>query len=193
MIIMELCTDPHFLQVFYILKVTFKIVLTIVPIVFMIMIFKDIFMAVVNAKPQDELTSIVSKSIKRFISAIVVYFLPSLFTFIFTDLVPVDSTMNVCFTNASIEKIEEYKNMSEEERKEEAKNRQEALKDAAIKREEKEEKEDEAQKEAIKDREEQEQQVTGGNGTSTVTGNSSNPNLVLKSYSGVKNGRQTLW
>ena len=27
MIIMELCTDPHFLQVFYILKVTFKIVL----------------------------------------------------------------------------------------------------------------------------------------------------------------------
>ncbi len=184
---MELCTDPHFLQVFYILKVTFKIVLTIVPIVFMIMIFKDIFMAVVNAKPQDELTSIVSKSIKRFISAIIVYFLPSLFTFIFTDLVPVDSTMNVCFTNASIEKIEEYKNMSEEERKEEAKNRQEALKDAAIKREEKEEKEDEAQKEAIKDREEQEQQVTGGNGTSTVTGNSSNPNLVLKSYSGVKN------
>ena len=185
MIIMELCTDPHFLQVFYILKVTFKIVLTIVPIIFMIMIFKDIFTAVVNAKPQEELTNVFSKSIKRFISAIVIYFLPSLFTFIFTDLVPVDTTMNVCFTNASVEKINEYKNMSEEERKEEAKNRQEALKDAAEKRQEEEEKLNEIIKQ---DREEQKNnQITGGNGTSTQTGTSSNPNLVLKSYSGVKN------
>lgn len=182
---MELCTDPHFLQVFYILKVTFKIVLTIVPIIFMIMIFKDIFTAVVNAKPQEELTNVFSKSIKRFISAIVIYFLPSLFTFIFTDLVPVDTTMNVCFTNASVEKINEYKNMSEEERKEEAKNRQEALKDAAEKRQEEEEKLNEIIKQ---DREEQKNnQITGGNGTSTQTGTSSNPNLVLKSYSGVKN------
>ena len=185
MIIMELCTDPHFLQVFYILKVTFKIVLTIVPIIFMIMIFKDIFTAVVNAKPQEELTNVFSKSIKRFISAIVIYFLPSLFTFIFTDLVPVDTTINVCFTNASVEKINEYKNMSEEERKEEAKNRQEALKDAAEKRQEEEEKLNEIIKQ---DREEQKNnQITGGNGTSTQTGTSSNPNLVLKSYSGVKN------
>ena len=182
---MELCTDPHFLQVFYILKVTFKIVLTIVPIVFMVMIFKDIFMAVVNAKPQDELTNVFSKSIKRFIAAIIVYFLPSIFTFIFTDLLPVDSTMNVCFDNASIEKINEYKNMSEEERKEEAKNRQEALKESANKRQEEEEKRNEAIKQ---EKEEQnQQQLTGGNGTSTVTGKSSNPNLVLKSYSGIKN------
>ena len=185
MIIMELCTDPHFLQVFYILKVTFKIVLTIVPIVFMVMIFKDIFMAVVNAKPQDELTNVFSKSIKRFIAAIIVYFLPSIFTFIFTDLLPVDSTMNVCFDNASIEKINEYKNMSEEERKEEAKNRQDALKESANKRQEEEEKRNEAIKQ---EKEEQnQQQLTGGNGTSTVTGKSSNPNLVLKSYSGIKN------
>lgn len=179
---MELCTDPNFLQVFYILKVVFKLVLTIVPIIFMVMIFKDIFMAVVNSKPSDELKEVLSKSIKRFIAAIIVYFLPSLFTFVFTDLVPVDSTMNVCFENASVEKINEYKNMTEEERKEEAKKRKEELKDAAEKRQEEEEKRNE-----LIEEERKEQEITGGNGTSTQTGTSSNPNLVLKSYSGVKN------
>ena len=99
MIYMELCTDPNFLQVFYILKIAFKIVLTIVPIIFMFMLFKDMFIAVVNSKPDDELKNVFSKSIKRFIAAIIIYFLPSLFTYIFTDLAPVDSTMNVCFEN----------------------------------------------------------------------------------------------
>ena len=47
MIYMELCTDPNFLQVFYILKIAFKIVLTIVPIIFMFMLFKDMFIAVI--------------------------------------------------------------------------------------------------------------------------------------------------
>lgn len=182
---MELCSDPNFLQVFYILKIAFKIVLTIVPIIFMVFIFKDIFMAVVNAKPEDELKGVISKSIKRFIAAIIIYFLPSIFTFIFNSLLPIDSTMNICFENATIEKINEYKSMSLEERKEEIEKRKEELKNAALKREEQEQKENETQKEAIKDRDEQE--FNGGNGTSTVAGNSSNPNLILKSYSGVKN------
>ena len=181
---MDLCTDPNFLQVFYILKVAFKIVFTIVPIIFMIMIFKDIFMAVVNSKPEDELKGIISKSIKRFIAAIIVYFLPSMFSFVFTELVSVDPSMNICFENASVEKINEYKNMTEEERKADSEKGKEELKNAALKREEKEEKEDAAQKESIKDKEQQD--FNGGNGTSIVTGNSSNPNLVLKSYSGVK-------
>ena len=85
MIYMELCTDPNFLQVFYILKIVFKIVLTIVPIIFMFMLFKDMFIAVINSKPDNELKNVFSKSIKRFIAAIIIYFLPSLFTFIFTD------------------------------------------------------------------------------------------------------------
>lgn len=183
---MELCTDPNFLQVFYIIKVVFKLVLTIIPIVFMIMIFKDLFIAVVNAKPQEELTNVFSKSIKRFIAAILVYFLPSLFTFIFTDLAPVDSTMNVCFENASLEKIKEYKDMTEEERKEEAQKRKEEMSQAASERE-KLEKEQNDKIKAEREEKEKQEQITGGNGSSTVTGTSSNPNLVLKSYSGIKN------
>ena len=106
---MELCTDPHFLQVFYILKVTFKIVLTIVPIIFMIMIFKDIFMAVVNSKPDEELKGLIPKSIKRFIAAIIVFLLPGLFSFIFTDLVPSDTELSMCVENITLDKINEYK------------------------------------------------------------------------------------
>lgn len=183
---MELCTNPNFLQVFYILKIAFKIVLTIVPIIFMFMLFKDMFIAVVNSKPDDELKNVFSKSIKRFIAAIIIYFLPSLFTFIFTDLAPVDSTMNVCFENASIENINKYKNMSEEERKEEAEKRKEEMNNAAVKREQLEKEKNDKIKAEIEEKEKQEQ-VTGGNGTSSVTGTSSNPNLVLKSYSGIKN------
>ena len=182
---MELCSDPNFLQVFYILKIVFKIVLTIVPIIFMFMIFKDVFIVIVNAKPEDELKSILSKSIKRFITAIIIYLLPSIFTFIFNSLAPIDSTMNICFENATMEKINEYKAMTDEERKEAIKKRKEELKNAALKREEQEQKENENQKESIKDREEQE--FDGGNGTSIIAGNSSNPNLVLKTYSEIKN------
>lgn len=183
---MELCTDPNFLQVFYILKIAFKIVLTIVPIIFMFMLFKDMFIAVVNSKPDDELKNVFSKSIKRFIAAIIIYFLPSLFTFIFTDLAPVDSTMNVCFENASIENINKYKNMSEEERKEEAEKRKEKMNNAAAERDKLEKEKNDKIKAEIEEKKKQEQ-LTGGNGTSSVTGTSSNPNLVLKSYSGIKN------
>jgi drug/metabolite transporter (DMT)-like permease len=72
MIIMEFCTEPNILQVFYILKLALNIVFIVVPIIFMVMIFKDIFMAVVNSKPDDELKAVLSKSIKRFIAAIIV-------------------------------------------------------------------------------------------------------------------------
>ena len=183
---MEICTEPNILQVFYILKICLKLVFTIVPIIFMIMIFKDIFMAVVNTKPDAELKKIITKSIKRFIAAIMVYFLPSLFTFIFTDLAPADSTMNMCFENATIEKITQYKSMSEEERKEEAKKRKEEMDKASDEREKLDKEQNDKIKAEIEEKEKQEQ-ITGGNGSSIVTGNSSNPNLVLKSYSGVKN------
>ena len=82
MIIMEFCTEPNILQVFYILKLALNIVFIVVPIIFMVMIFKDIFMAVVNSKPDDELKAVLSKSIKRFIAAIIVFFLPSIFSFV---------------------------------------------------------------------------------------------------------------
>lgn len=183
---MEFCTEPNILQVFYILKVSLKILFTIVPIIFMIMIFKDIFMAVVNSKPDDELKNIVSKSIKRFIASIIIYFLPSIFTFIFTDLVIVDPTMNVCFENASTEKIKEYQQMSEEERKADAEKRREEIEKASIKRNELDKEKNDKIKAEKEKQEQQQSQITGGNGTSVVTGNSSNPNLVLKTYSGTK-------
>ena len=181
---MEICTDPNFLQLFYILKIVLNIVLTIVPIIFMIMIFKDIFMAVVNSKPDEELKGLIPKSIKRFIAAIIVFLLPGLFSFIFTDLVPSDTELSMCVENITLDKINEYKNMSETERQEAAKKRKEELQNAADKRQDEEEKRNEV---ITDDREQQaQQQVTGGNGSSSVTGTSSNPNLVLKSYTGIK-------
>lgn len=182
---MEFCTEPNILQVFYILKLALNIVFIVVPIIFMVMIFKDIFMAVVNSKPDDELKAVLSKSIKRFIAAIIVFFLPSIFSFVFTDLVTVDASLMVCFENASLDKINEYKTMSEEERKADAEKRREELNKAAKERNELEAKKNEQIK---KEREEKEKQEAANqsNGSSTVTGNGSNEYLVLKSYSGSK-------
>lgn len=183
---MEFCTEPNILQVFYILKLALNIIFIVVPIIFMVMIFKDIFMAVVNSKPDDELKSVLSKSIKRFIAAIIVFFLPSIFSFVFTDLVTVDASLLVCFENASLDKINEYKTMSEEERKADAAKRKEELNKAAKERNELEDKKNEQIKKEREEKEKQEAAENQANGSSTVTGNSNNEYLALKTYSGSK-------
>ena len=183
---MEFCTEPNILQVFYILKLALNIIFIVVPIIFMVMIFKDIFMAVVNSKPDDELKSVLSKSIKRFIAATIVFFLPSIFSFVFTDLVTVDASLLVCFENASLDKINEYKTMSEEERKADAAKRKEELNKAAKERNELEDKKNEQIKKEREEKEKQEAAENQGTGSSTVTGNSNNEYLALKTYSGSK-------
>ena len=183
---MEFCTEPNILQVFYILKLALNIVFIVIPIVFMVMIFKDIFMAVVNSKPDDELKAVFSKSIKRFIAAIIVFSLPSIFSFVFTDLVTVDASLLVCFENASLDKINEYKTMSEEERKADAAKRKEELNKAAKERNELEDKKNEQIKKEREEKEKQEAAENQANGSSTVTGNSNNEYLALKTYSGSK-------
>lgn len=186
MIIMDFCTEPNILQVFYILKITLNIILTIIPIIFMVMIFKDIFMAVVNSKPDEELKGVLSKSLKRFIAAIIIFFLPSIFSFVFTDLVTVDPSLTVCFENASLDKINEYKIMSEEERKADTEKRREELAQASKERDELEAKQNEKIKKEREEKEKQEAAENQVSGSSTVTGNSNNEYLVLKSYSGSK-------
>ncbi len=183
MIIMELCQNPNILKTFLLLKLVFKIFCTLLPLVVMFYCINDIFKSMIAKKPEDELKSVITSSIKRFISALIVFLLPNIFTFIFTDLVDTNSNMSQCFTNSTLEKINYYKEAQEQKLKDDKEAERHKIDQSMKDRIEQEKK----QNEIIQAEKEQNQSSsTTISGSSQTIGNSKNPNMNLKTYTGSK-------
>ena len=183
---MNLCTDPDMLKLFLFLKIAFKLLFTILPIIVLIQCTIDIFKSVISTKVEETLKEGLAKNTKRLISALVVFLLPGIFTFIFTDLAPVDSGINQCFTNATSEKIEELEIIYKQEMEARRKAEKEANKKAAEKLAEEEKKKNEQIGELL-DKYKDKNNSTGSSSeySGTVTG-VSNPNMTAKTFTGSK-------
>ncbi len=136
MILGNICTNPNVLTVFLILKYAFNIVCIVVPIILMIRFITILFPVIISG---DKINETVGKMAKSAIAAIVVFLMPTIIKFVFTDIVDVSSLgIGQCFTNSTVEKIEKYRELEKEQAEEDAKQRQKDLAESLKEREERE-------------------------------------------------------
>ena len=159
--LLTICESSGVLRTFYILKICLSLVTTILPIIVIVMFMVDTFKVISDGK-SDSLKEVFSKNVKRLISSLVVFLLPSILNFIFTSLVTVDVDFASCWTNATLDGINSAKTNEEQLLKEEREEREEQLLEAGEKREEVES----ARNEVIK--QDREEYNNGGNLDSEV-------------------------
>lgn len=134
MYLLNICESSGVLRTFYILKICLSIVTTILPIIVIAMFIVDAFKAVTDGK-SDSLKEVFTKNVKRLISALIVFLIPSMLNFIFTTLVSIDVDFASCWTNATLEGISNASTNEEQLLKEEREERQEQLLEAGESRE----------------------------------------------------------
>jgi len=164
----NICQNSNILTVFLILKYTLSIVCTVIPI---IVIYSAISPAFKGVLKPDEVKKMIGPIIRSLIAGLIIFFLPSLFSFIFTDLVgQKDQMISNCFANASIENINRLREKEAQERKEA---QEEDNKKSA--EELKKQKEEQAKKNEVlkQEREEKEQQKANQSQNNSTSNNSS--------------------
>lgn len=188
MIIMDIfnfCTEPNVLLLFLILKYAFHILCILLPIIIMYRIFVPMFKVVISG---DKLTQEFSPIVKSILAALIIFFLPSIFSFLFTDIVDTSSLgVTTCFTNANLDSIDKYREMNEAERREAASQLKKDLAEASKKDQEERDKQNAIiqeykDKKEEQERLEQEQQAqqnqqnnggsSGGSSSGSANGNS---------------------
>ena len=152
-LLFDICNQSSFLIVFLILKYAFSIICTIIPLILIYRCLVPLFKAVTSGK---EFSGEIGPIVKSLIAGLIIFLLPSVFSFVFVDLTGEANGLSQCFVNANIDTINSLRQSELDALKNENDKKKEDLNQAAIDREELESKEDEVQKEAIKDREEQE-------------------------------------
>ena len=134
MYLLSFCESSGVLRLFYILKISLSIVLTILPIIVIIAFMMNAFKAVVDGK-SDSLKNIFIQNVKRLLAALIVFLIPSMLNFIFTTLVSIEVDFASCWTNATLDGIESASINEEQSLKEEREERQEELLEAGEDRE----------------------------------------------------------
>lgn len=172
---LDLCTNSNVLTLFLFIKYLFIILCVLLPIIIMYRLFTLMYKVVISGNKMIDQISLILKNI---FAALVIFLLPSLFSFIFTDLVPVDSTISTCFNNSTIDNIKKYRDVEEQERKENAAKYKEKLNDAMEDAYEKEKEKNEILKEQMEKREELFGSDNDSSISSSVPGSS---NTTLKS------------
>ena len=148
-LLFDICNQSSFLIVFLILKYAFSIICTIIPLILIYRCLVPLFKAVTSGK---EFSGEIGPIVKSLIAGLIIFLLPSVFSFVFVDLTGEANGLSQCFVNANIDTINSLRQSELDALKNENDKKKEDLNQAAIDREEQESKEDEVQKEAIKDR-----------------------------------------
>ena len=183
-LLFDICNDSGFLTVFLILKYLFSIICTVIPLILIYRCIVPLFKAVTSGK---EFSGELGPIVRSIIAGLIIFLLPSLFSFIFVDLLDESDGLSQCFVNATIDNIQLLREAELSGRKEELDDKRDKLNDAANDRLEEEEKRNEAIKEELKEKEEQErleQEQANQNASNNNTNNngvvspgSSNNNL----------------
>ncbi len=134
MFFINICESSGILRTFYILKICLKLVLTILPIIVIVSFMINAFKVVIDGK-SDSLKEVFSQNIKRIISALIVFFIPGILSFIFTSLVSLDVDFASCWTNASLDGINNATSLEQQRLEEEKESTREALLEASEERE----------------------------------------------------------
>ena len=107
--LIDMCTNPYILRVFYILTIALKIICILVPIIIIGTIMIKAFNAVVSGK-DDGLKEVFSISIKKIIAGLVIFLLPSIINFCISLIGDTSYEINLCETNLNLETINKIKN-----------------------------------------------------------------------------------
>ena len=133
MYLLSFCESSGVLRLFYILKISLSIVLTILPIIVIIAFMINAFKAVVDGK-SDSLKNIFIQNVKRLLAALIVFLIPSILNFVFTTLVTLDVDFASCWTNAHLTGINNAADAEKQKLEEEKAASKEAMLEASEER-----------------------------------------------------------
>lgn len=174
-LLLDICNQSEFLTVFLILKYAFNILCTIIPLILIYRCTVPLFKAVTSGK---EFSGELGPIVKSIIAGLVIFLLPSMFNFVFTDLIGESNGLSACFTNANVDTINSLKQAELQNLKDQNDKKKEDLNQAASDRAEAEKEKNEAIQEAIKEKEEQERleqeqaNQNAANSGGSISGNS---------------------
>lgn len=170
-----MCSSSYTLHLFLILKIVFRLITLFLPVLIMYKAFSAFFRSLISA----DLSKNILPLAKNFVAALIIFFLPSVFSFIFIDLFEAtDIDVIQCFNDATLEKIESLREEEKIREKEELKDQNKLKADELNKQREIQKKKNEEKKkfnEEIKKKKEAEAANNGGGGNSSP--GSSNNNL----------------
>ena len=162
-LLFDLCVDSGFLSVFLILKYAFNIICIILPLVIIYRCISPLFKAVLSGK---EFSGEFAGIVKSIIAALLVFLLPSLFEFVFIDLIGYEDGFSKCVFNANIDFINDLKQAEADGRSNELlKNREEMY--AANEERKKLEKEKNDKIKAEREEKKKQEQQSSNNGSSS--------------------------
>lgn len=130
-LLMDICNSSGVLRTFYILKIVLNIALIVLPIIVIVSTIISAFKVILDGK-SDTMTNMLSLSFKRLIAALIVFFIPTLLSYAFEELVDLGVDSFTCITNANLEYIEKLEQQEALEREETKKANKKEL-EAALK------------------------------------------------------------
>ena len=178
--LLSICDKSYMMEIFLIVKTFFKLACMLAPLIVIIVSFVSIFKTITSGK-EDDLKDYFKLSIRRLIASLIIFFIPTVISFIFTNVVDArDIDFIGCLESASKEKVASLK--AKEEAEAEAERKAKEKEDEKILRAawEKEQKQRDAKKQSFeewkkqKEEEERRQQTRGTEGLSGPA----NPNLT---------------
>ena len=121
--ILDICNNSGTLMVIYIIKTILEVICHITPILIIIITIISISKTLVSDGNIDK--SLITNFIKRMIAGIIIYLIPSLFSFLFTNVIDAngDSILS-CIENSTIAKIETLKQKEQQEKDQQKKQEQ---------------------------------------------------------------------
>ncbi len=138
MFILSLCDNSGLLRFFLILKIVIGIVFTIIPLIIMYRTYHELFTSTVTPEKIKERIPVL---IKNTIAAILIFLLPTIFTYLFNNIVSVDTNkLLACYNEASLKNVNNLLEQEEAELAKQKKEEQEKLQQETQKKQEEEEK-----------------------------------------------------
>lgn len=181
----ELCNDSGMLTVFLVLKYLFSIICIIIPLLLIYRCVVPLFKTVTSGK---EFNGDLGPMFKSLVAGLIIFLLPGLFNFVFTDLIGYSNSFSQCITNADASFINELKKAEAEGRAAEVLKQREELMTASSEREKLEKEKNEKIKAEREQKEEQERlEQEQANQSEASSGSSGNNDSVSGSSPGSSN------
>ncbi len=170
MILISLCTNSNLLMVFLIIKYTFSIICTIIPL---LVILKAIIPMFKNIIKPEEFKQSLWSIIKSSIAGLIIFILPAIFSYAFTELLDYsDSNYSACFKNATLENIKKLQENEENERKKELSENKNKTEEELKKQKEELDKKNEILKQQREELEKKKQEENANNNNNNNSNNS---------------------
>ncbi len=118
--ILSICEKSYMVQIFLIIKIFFKMLCILAPIIIIIASIYSVFKTIKSGKDED-IKDNLTMLVRRVIAGLLIFFLPSIISYVFTNLVKAgDVSFLTCFETASAERVKSLKEKEAAEAKAEA-------------------------------------------------------------------------